>query len=154
MIQGTKKDIAKIRPYISEDLQKALDYIAGTDFSRLANGEYKIDGDRIFARVNTYRTAPRDEKRAEAHEAYIDVQYLARGEEAIWYCPRGVGEEVTVPYSPEKDIAFFSDPGEKDAVHMKEGTFAVFFPWELHRPGCTDEKASDVQKIVVKVRAK
>ena len=33
MLQGNKKDIEKLLPYVSERLQKALAYVAATDFS-------------------------------------------------------------------------------------------------------------------------
>ena len=56
MLQGNKKDIEKLLPYVSERLQKALAYVAATDFSKVENGEYEIDGRNVFARVNTYDT--------------------------------------------------------------------------------------------------
>jgi len=52
MLQGNKKDIEKLLPYVSECLQKALAYVAATDFSKVENGEYEIDGRNVFARVN------------------------------------------------------------------------------------------------------
>ena len=87
MLQGNKKDIEKLLPYVSERLQKALAYVAVTDFSKVENGEYEIDGRNVFARVNTYDTEPKAERRPEKHNDYIDVQFVARGEEAIWYTP-------------------------------------------------------------------
>lgn len=59
MLQGNKKDIEKLLPYVSERLQKALAYVAATDFSKVENGEYEIDGRNVFARVNTYDTEPK-----------------------------------------------------------------------------------------------
>ena len=38
MITGNKSDIAKVLPYVSEGLQKALAYIAATDFCHIENG--------------------------------------------------------------------------------------------------------------------
>ena len=43
MLQGNKKDIEKLLPYVSERLQKALAYVAATDFSKVENGEYEIE---------------------------------------------------------------------------------------------------------------
>ena len=63
MLQGNKKDIEKLLPYVSERLQKALAYVAATDFSKVENGEYEIDGRNVFARVNTYDTEPKAERR-------------------------------------------------------------------------------------------
>ena len=154
MITGNKSDIAKVLPYVGEGLQKALAYIAATDFAHIENGEYEIDGRNVFARVNTYATEPKAERRSEKHNDYIDVQFVARGEEEIWFAPLEEKYVVTEDLSEENDVLFYADPQEANCVKLSEGDFAVFFPWELHRPNCQrDGKASDVQKIVVKVKA-
>ena len=56
MLTGNKKDIYKLLPFVSPRLAQALAYIAATDFSQIPNGEYEIDGRKVFARVNTYDT--------------------------------------------------------------------------------------------------
>ena len=54
----------------------------------------------------------------------------------------------------KEDVIFYADPQEKNCAVLNSGDFAIFFPWELHRPNCSVEKiASNVQKIVVKVKA-
>lgn len=154
MILGNKSDIAKVLPYVGEGLQKALAYIAATDFAHIENGEYEIDGRNVFARVNTYETEPKAERRSEKHNDYIDVQFVARGEEEIWFAPLEEKNVVTEDLSEENDVLFYADPQEANCVKLSAGDFAVFFPWELHRPNCQlDGKASEVQKIVVKVKA-
>lgn len=154
MLQGNKKDIEKLLPYVSERLQKALAYVAVTDFSKVENGEYEIDGRNIFARVNTYDTEPKAERRPEKHNDYIDVQFVARGEETIWYTPLTDDCVETENKAEKEDVIFYADPQEKNCTVLNSGDFAIFFPWELHRPNCSVEKnASNVQKIVVKVKA-
>lgn len=154
MLQGNKNDIAKLLPYVSERLQKALAYIAETDFSKIENGEYEIDGRNVFARVNTYETEPKAERKPEKHNDYIDVQFVAQGNETIWYTPL-TGDCVEIENKAAKDdVIFYADPAEKNCAVLNAGDFAIFFPWELHRPNCSTEKnASLVQKIVVKVKA-
>ena len=56
MIFGHKTDIEKLLPYVSEDLQKALKYLAATDFSKVPNGRYELDGEKMYANVDTYTT--------------------------------------------------------------------------------------------------
>ena len=154
MLQGNKKDIEKLLPYVSERLQKALAYVADTDFSKVENGEYEIDGRNVFARVNTYDTEPKAERRPEKHNDYIDVQFVARGEEAIWYTPLTDACVETENKAEKEDVIFYADPQEKNCAVLNSGDFAIFFPWELHRPNCSVEKiANNVQKIVVKVKA-
>ncbi len=154
MLQGNKNDIAKLLPYVSERLQKALAYVAETDFSKIENGEYEIDGRNVFARVNTYETEPKAERKPEKHNDYIDVQFVAQGAETIWYTPL-TGDCVEIENKAAKDdVIFYADPAEKNCAVLNAGDFAIFFPWELHRPNCSTEKnASLVQKIVVKVKA-
>lgn len=154
MIFGNKKNVEEYLPYLSKSLKKALLYIEETDFSKLENGEYEIDGSRIFARVNTYATEPKADRRPEKHEKYIDVQYVAAGEETIWYTPLTAECVETENKAENEDVIFYADPQEANCVTLKAGDFAVFFPWELHRPNCNaGEEPVNVQKVVVKVRA-
>lgn len=154
MINGNKNDITKLLPYVSPALQKALAYISSTDFSAVANGEYEIDGRKVFARVNTYATEPKDARHPEKHNKYIDVQYVAQGEETIWYTPLTVACVETENKADSDDVIFYADPAEQNCVTLKSGDFAVFFPWELHRPNCSvSGEAANVQKVVVKVLA-
>lgn len=154
MLQGNKNDIAKLLPYVSERLQKALAYIAATDFSKLANGEYEIDGRNVFARVNTYDTEPKAERRPEKHNEYIDVQFVADGKETIWYTPLTAECVETENKAEKEDVIFYAEPQEVNCTTLNAGDFAIFFPWELHRPNCNaGENALHVQKIVVKVKA-
>ena len=153
MIQGNKNDIAALSPYLVKSLRKALLYVADTDFSKVANGEYEIDGRDIFARVNTYETEPKAERRPEKHAQYIDVQYVASGEEEIWYTPLTDACVETENKLETDDVVFYADPQEANSVKLQAGDFAIFFPWELHRPNCmAGEATSQVQKIVVKVK--
>jgi len=154
MITGNRKDIAKLLPYVSQRLGTALQYIEGTDFSKVENGEYHLDGDRVFVRVDRYATEAKDCKKPESHNAYIDVQYLGEGTERIYYTAKTDAHKVVEDYAADRDLLFYADAGEKDCVILETGSFAIFFPWELHRPGChAVDGGSEVQKIVVKVLA-
>ena len=154
MITGNKKDIAKLLPYVSARLGTALQYIAETDFSNVDDGEYHLDGDKVFVRVNRYTTEAKDSKKPESHNAYIDVQYLGEGTEKIYYTAKTEVHKVTEDYAADRDLLFYADAGEKDSVTLGDGVFAIFFPWELHRPGCHAlHGGCAAQKIVVKVLA-
>ena len=154
MITGNRKDIAKLLPYVSARLGMALRYVAETDFSKVENGEYHLDGDRVFSRVDRYTTEAKDCKKPESHNAYIDVQFLGEGTEKIYYTAKTDAHKVIEDYAADRDLLFYGDAGEKDCVTLGSGIFAIFFPWELHRPGCHAAKdGCAVQKIVVKVLA-
>lgn len=114
-----------------------------------------LDGEKMYANVENYTTADRSTKKPEAHNKYIDVQYLGKGTEKIYFAPRTADVKVVENYAEERDLLFFENIEEKDHVVLNAGDFAVLFPWELHRPGCNAEnEPSAVQKIVVKIAVK
>ena len=152
MIQGNIQDIEKILPYVSERLQKALKYLAATDFSKLPNGKIVIEEGTLTAGINTYDTEPKTNRRAEKHNKFIDVQFVAQGEETIWYAPYRANT-VTEDRMAKDDVAFYEDPAELNCANLKAGDFCILFPWELHRPNCDIHKTTFVQKVVVKVLA-
>lgn len=158
MIIGNKSDIVKMLPYVSPRLAQALAYLTATDFSKVENGEYEIDGRNVFARVNTYTTEPKADRRPEKHNQYIDVQYVAQGSETIWCTPLTDACVETENKAEKEDVIFYADPNEENCAVLHAGDFAIFFPWELHRPNCNngccgEGEASQVQKVVVKVKA-
>ena len=132
-----------------------LQYIKETNFAKVKNGEYEIDGRDVFVRINTYATEDKINKKPEAHNQYIDVQYLGAGEEIIYFTPRRAEHIVVEDHADESDLLFYEEIEEKDHVVLQTGDFAVFFPWELHRPGCSTKNGmQEVQKIVVKIKHK
>lgn len=149
-------DLAKINdllPYVSLRIGKALAYLRDTNFEDLPNGEYEVEGRDIFARVNTYETQPREEKKPESHNKYIDVQYLVAGTECIGFCPLTEEHKVIEDYAKEQDLLFYEKAYNENYAHMKAGDIAVFFPWEIHRPGCNASSGkAAVKKVVVKVK--
>lgn len=153
MIQGNVQDIAKLLPYVSPRLQTALKFIADTDFSKLPNGEIEIEGRTIYAGINTYDTEPKADRRPEKHNKYIDVQFVGKGEETIWYAPLRPQCAITEDKFSTNDVAFYENPQELNCANLKAGDFCILFPWELHRPNCNLQTTSAVQKIVVKVLA-
>jgi YhcH/YjgK/YiaL family protein len=115
-----------------------------------ADGRTAIDGDRLYASVSTYPTSPRKERRFEAHKRYIDVQVVLEGEERI-----DVSLEKDLPileaYDEKKEVMFFKPPKEFASLTLRPGCFAVFYPHDIHRPGCNLRGKRQVRKIVVKV---
>jgi YhcH/YjgK/YiaL family protein len=134
---------------LGERVNKAFDYLNNTDFSKTELGKYEIDGDNIFALVNEYNTKDEIEGKLEAHKKYIDVQFVAEGEELMGYAPLE-NQKVIDEYNLRNDITFYS--GEKSFALVKEGMFAIFFPTDVHLPGIKVKDKSYVKKVVVKVK--
>jgi YhcH/YjgK/YiaL family protein len=132
-----------------ERLHRALVY--ARDVARdVADGRTDIDGDRLFASVATYETGPPEERRFEAHKTHIDVQVLLDGEEVI-----DVSLERGLPaveaYDEIRDVMFLKPPMQFASLAMRPGFFAVFYPHDIHRPGCRQREKLRVRKIVMKV---
>ena len=50
-------------------------------------GVYEIQGKDIYAQVFDAETGSVEEKRPESHKNYLDVQFLASGEEKLGFTP-------------------------------------------------------------------
>ncbi len=151
MIFGKLDDLSKDRTYLAKALLKGLDYLEKTDFSKLAAGKYEIEGSSVFALVQEYQTAPKTDKKAEAHGKYIDIQYIDEGKEVIGFAPANEGNEVKENLLEQKDAIFYATvQGEMDLI-LTKGMYAIFFPNEVHRPGCNFESGGPVRKVVLKI---
>lgn len=130
-------------------LHAALEFLARPGTAALPDGRHEIDGDRVFALVQRYPTESRPEPRFEAHRKYIDVQYIAAGEEVVGWAPL---ERLSVsePYEEEKDVCFGSVSGWTPVL-LKSGELAVLFPEDAHAPRLAAGGPAQVVKIVVKV---
>ena len=68
---------------LSPRIAAALDFLHDVDLACLAEGRYDIDGDRIFALVQSYVTVPSAEGSWEAHRRYLDLQHVVQGREGL-----------------------------------------------------------------------
>ncbi len=126
----------------------AFDFLRRPDLGAVAPGRTAIDGDALFAIVQTYDTKPIQEGKIEAHKRYIDIQFVVEGEEFVGYAPLG-GQAVATPFDAEKDIAFYD--GEAWFTRLRKGMFAIFYPEDAHLPCRHTDKPSRVKKIVLKI---
>lgn len=127
--------------------KRAFDYIKNTDFSKMEDGKYEIDGERLFANIASLTGKEKKEAAIETHRRYIDIQLPLRGVEKIGWKPGSELQEESMPYDEEKDIAFYVD---RPTAYMKiyPGQFAVFFPEDGHAPGIGE---GNIRKVIVKV---
>ena len=126
-----------------------FDFLRNTDLKNVELGRHEIDGDNVFANVQTYTTKSLENGIWEAHRTYADIQYIVAGRERMGLALIGDMTETT-PYDAEKDAAFFD--GEGDMVRFTPGMFGLYLPQDVHMPGITDESPDEVRKVVVKVR--
>ena len=114
------------------------------------NGKYPF-GEDCFVNVMDSSIKPREGKRAEAHDLYIDVQCMISGDERIYYTDRKALTAVT-EYNPVKDVIFY-EYDEADVVEFTTGECVILDTEEAHHPGCAvGDVASVAKKAVMKVR--
>ena len=86
-------------------INTALEFLAKPETAELPVGRYELDGDNIFVLIQDQTTAPVENKRAESHRNYIDIQYLFTGKEVQGYAPLLPG--VTGEEPAGKDNIFY-----------------------------------------------
>lgn len=128
---------------------KGFEYLKNTDFSRVENGKYELQGEDLFAIVNSYETEPREVRKWEAHRKYIDIQYIVSGIEEMAIAPLHYMKTIQ-PYQAENDYALFEGPGE--TITVPAGFFTIFFPTDVHMPNLIHGEACQIKKVVLKVR--
>jgi biofilm protein TabA len=130
---------------------EALEYLRKTDFSLVKDGEYPIMGKQMFAKVFSLVTLPVSQTRPELHKKYIDVQYWISGREKFGIAPYRNGGRL-VSANKEQDLYFYEGIEGESFVLAQKGDFAVFYPWDAHRPGTfAEDMPEDCRKVVVKV---
>ena len=130
---------------------KAFAYLRTFDPST-PDGRHDIEGDRIFALVQSYETASPSTKHYETHRRYIDVQYVVQGEELI-PCMPASRLHTREDYDTTRDLLLYTDCALASATvsELNAGDFAIYFPEDAHKPGCICGHPSAVRKIVIKV---
>lgn len=133
---------------ISERLKQGFEWLKNTDLENIADGKYLIDGEKLFANVQSYET--KDEAPFEAHRRYADIQYMIKGIEKV-----GVTHysncSTTIEYDSEKDIEFLKNNDSDFYQILEEGNFLVFYPQDAHQPSLNPNNKLNVKKVIVKV---
>jgi YhcH/YjgK/YiaL family protein len=132
-------------------LEAGFEFLERGDLGALPMGKHPIDGDSVFALAMQSPSRDPSVGRFEAHQAYIDIQYLVSGEEMIGVAPVE-GLKVATPYDSGKDIVFYAVPATYKELNIRPGHFAVFFPGEGHLPMCHSHGPHQLHKVVVKVK--
>ena len=115
-------------------------------------GRHDIAGDDVFALVQRNNTTLVAERQYESHRKYVDVQYIQRGREVMYWAPLRLLKNITMPFDLEQDAALYGLIDEGVPMPVSAGQFVVFFPEDGHIPSCAWGESAEVMKVVVKVR--
>jgi len=112
-----------------------------------APGRYPLAGG-AYAMVQEYDSQPVGAEKFEAHRRFIDIQYIAGGEEIMYYA----GLEQLTPGEYHADKDYIDLEGAGLALHLQTGDFVIFFPHDAHLASrCTEAGPRPVRKVVIKV---
>lgn len=151
MIFGSIQNLEHDKKLFPKALVRGLEYIENADLTKLAAGKYEIDGTALFALVQDNQTAPKSERRPEIHRKYIDIQYIHSGSEIIGFGLANPSNVVLENSLEQKDAMFFKTVKDEMELVLTAGMYAIFFPDEVHRPGCIYGSTAPVRKVVIKV---
>lgn len=131
--------------------ESILNFIKRDEQENLEEGRYELDGDSVFALVQSYHTKDISEGFIEAHQLYADLQYIVKGEEYIYW---SLLDELDLKEDrhPQADIAFYDGKSVKDRNLLKEGMFGFYFPTDGHMPCISVKESLPMKKIVFKIR--
>lgn len=147
MMMGKASALSGLHPVLANALMQA---IAAWPQDK-APGRYELQGDDIFMNVMTFATQLPEQKKAELHEQYIDIQLLLAGEERILYGVAGSARQCEEMHT-EEDYQLCSAIEGMQRLDLTPGMYAVFMPGEPHKPGCVVKETEEIKKVVVKVR--
>ncbi|TPH22382.1 YhcH/YjgK/YiaL family protein [Haemophilus haemolyticus] len=135
-------------------IAEVCDYLNTLDLNALENGRHDIN-DQIYMNVMEPETAEPSSKKAELHHEYLDVQVLIRGTENIEVGANYPDLSKYESYNEADDYQLCAGIDDKFTITMKPKMFAVFYPYEPHKPCCVvNGKTEEIKKLVVKVPVK
>lgn len=131
---------------------KALTFLTTHDFTTMEPGRLTIQGTMMYANLDIVHTKAYKNSKPEQHQDYIDVQYIVRGREDMgFYTDRHI--HAPIESHPDKDCWFYAnDLPDEGIVHAVPGSYAIFFPSDIHRPLLApNDQPEPVLKVVVKI---
>jgi biofilm protein TabA len=127
--------------------EAAFNFLNQNSLAEFKEGKKHIDGDRLFALAVTTKGKGRQDVRLESHRRYIDLQYTIEGPDFIGYEIKSDCIPDEKGYDAESDIEFYTN-SPTTWLAVPAGSFAIFFPEDIHAPLGTDDF---IHKMVIKV---
>jgi YhcH/YjgK/YiaL family protein len=132
---------------LADRLMLGLKFLQEGNVLELLPSRIELDGEKVFAMIQHYETKPKEQGVWEAHRKYIDIQYMAEGQELMGYA--NLNHLQASDYNDEKDFVLLK--GEGSYMLMRPGTFVILGPQDAHIPQVAVDLPQPVKKVVVKV---
>ena len=113
-----------------------------------AVGPHKTENNNVYYMVQEYEPKEKSDDKFEFHEECMDVQVMIKGEEKCLYSSKCA--DFSLINKENGDAALVEALTDEEAT-LKEGMAVIYFPGELHKPGCKS-KEGKCRKVVFKIR--
>ena len=151
MIVAKNADAANYRGF-SPLLDRALDLLTPEFLASVGTETVHMDGDKLYATLNIFDTAPDAETFFESHKLYLDIHAVTKGEERMEIADPKALTVDEVKSKPEGDFyAYTEKSAEHQTLILRPGTFLVAFPDDAHRCKGQVDGVSQVEKVVFKI---
>ena len=132
-------------------IAETCEYLKGLDLEKLEVGRHDIT-DQIYMNVMEPELAEAASKKAELHHKYLDVQVLIHGVENIEVGATYPDLNKYEAYHEDDDYQLTQEIDNKSTITLVPNMFAVFYPYEPHKPCCNvNGQSTKIKKLVVKV---
>jgi biofilm protein TabA len=129
-------DLVHLREQVvlTPNMEKGIAFLLNLGPDDLPVGRAQIDGANVYAEVQAYETIAGEATEFEAHRKYIDIQFVARGEEIIaWTSDRTITETTTYVDADDYRLGT-TDASNVTQIRLQAGQLAVFYPVDFHAP--------------------
>ena len=137
----------------AEPIREAIRYCRETDVSGMGESRIGLRGEELIVQICDRITGKKEETLPEVHSRYAELQFMAEGSEYMGFYPDRGDNRILEDCLEEKDTLYYQENplSEEVMLLMTPGTYAVFFPEDVHRPFCQVEAPARVKKIVIKI---
>ena len=147
-----ENDLSKLDEQIErrpQTWQAVAEWLQTTDLNALPLGRNEI-GEGAYANVAEYETKLKSVY--ELHRQYIDVQLLARGEEALFVADKEDGREPQGEFNVEGDCILYADAVNARRVLVSPASYQILYPSDAHKPCMAlNDTPQSVRKVCIKV---
>lgn len=149
MITDTIQNLAHYRG-LHANLDLVIDWIKHNSLDTLPCGKIPIAGEDVYVNVMDADLLEAESKTFEFHHLYADLQIDIEGSE-YWEWSAVLADDSDNSYNAESDVGFVSAASHSCGT-LEKNCFVLFFPDELHKPGCRTDSCQHVRKAVFKIK--
>lgn len=136
-------------PYASRKLRSIISEAMAL-VEENGEGKYPLSDDETFVILVSAQTEPREQRMAEIHKKYVDVQIVLQGEECFGYSNHLAAAPAALT-ELDNDVLLIDEVIQENFVTLQANDFVVFYPNQIHRPLCAVNQPQAVRKAIIKI---